>query len=192
VAAFVAVIYLLTLNHWLSFRNMQSVARATGQTWTAQVYWPVFTLVTSPFHWLPHNWAPLAMNLFSLACAFLVLALLARCVALMPHDRTQKQRERQQGEFALLSTPTAWIPPLLAVLVCGLQLTFWERATVLSAGMFDLVLFAYCVRCLLEFRIDQRESWLFRAAVVYAAAATDNWVFIVLFPGFLAAMIWIR
>ncbi|HWD93400.1 MAG TPA: tetratricopeptide repeat protein [Verrucomicrobiae bacterium] len=192
VAAFVAVIYLLTVNHWLSFRNMQFVARATGQTWTAQTYWPVFILVTSPFRWLPHTWVPLAMNLFSVGCAFLALALLARCVALMPHDRTQKQRERQHGSLALLSIPTAWIPPVLAVLVCGLQLTFWERATVLSTGMFDLVLFAYCVRCLLEYRIDKRESWLLRAAVIYAAAATDNWVLIVLFPAFLAALIWIR
>jgi tetratricopeptide (TPR) repeat protein len=192
VAASVAVIYLLTLNHWLSFRNLQAIARATGQTWTAQIYSPVFTLVTSPFRWLPHTWVPLAMNLFAVVCAFLVLALLARCVALLPHDRTQKQRERQQGSQALLSTPTAWIAPVLAVLVCGLQLTFWENATVVSVGMFDLVLFAYCVRCLLEFRIDKRESWLLRAAVVYAAAATDNWVLIILFPGFLAAMIWMR
>jgi tetratricopeptide (TPR) repeat protein len=192
VAASVAVIYLLTLNHWLSFRNVQAVARATGQTWTAQVYSPLFTLVTSPFHWLPQTWVPLAMNLFSVVCAFLALAQLARSVALLPHDRTQKQREREQSPFALLSAPTAWIPPVLAVLVCGLQLTFWENATVLSAGMFDLVLFAYCVRCLLEFRINQRESWLLRAAVVYAAAATDNWILIILFPGFLAAMIWMR
>jgi tetratricopeptide (TPR) repeat protein len=192
VAASVAVIYLLTLNHWLSYRNLQAVARATGQTWTAQVYSPLFTLVTSPFHWLPQTWVPLAMNFFSVVCAFFALALLARSVALLPHDRTQKQREREQSRFALLSTPTAWIPPVLAVLVCGLQLTFWENATVLSAGMFDLVLFAYCVRCLLEYRINNRESWLLRAAVVYAAAATDNWVLIVLFPGFLAAMIWMR
>jgi tetratricopeptide (TPR) repeat protein len=192
VAASVVVIYLLTLNHWLSFKNLQSVAEATGQAWMPQMYLPLFTLVTSPFHWLPETWVPLAMNLFSTVCAFFVLALLARSVALLPQDRTSKQREREKGAFGLLSIPTSWIPPVLAVLVCGLQLTFWENATTLSSGMFDLLLFAYSVRCLLEYRITKRESWLLRAAVVYAAAATDTWLLIALFPGFLAAIIWVR
>jgi len=57
---------------------------------------------------------------------------------------------------------------VLAVLVCGLQLTFWEHATVGSSEMLDLLMFAYVVRCLLEFRIAGRDSWLFRAAFVYA------------------------
>jgi tetratricopeptide (TPR) repeat protein len=192
VAGAAAVIYLLTLNHWLSFKNLQSVARATGQTWTPQIYLPCFTLVTSPFHWLPATWVPVALNLFSVVCAFFVLVLLARSVALLPHDRTQKQRERQHGNFALLSSPLAWVPIVLAVLACGLQLTFWENATTLSSGMFDLVLFAYSVRCLLEYRVSKRESWILRASVVYAAGATDSWVLIALFPGFLAAVIWMR
>src|SRR6185437_3849942 len=59
-------------------------------------------------------------------------------------------------------------PPVLATLACGLQLTFWENATTLSSGMLDLLLFAYSVRCLLEYRISKQESWILRAAVVYA------------------------
>jgi tetratricopeptide (TPR) repeat protein len=192
IAGILAVVYLLTINHWISFKSLQSVARASGQLWTPDVYTPLFNLVTSPFHWLPETWVPLAMNLFSVVCAFFVLALLARSVALLPHDRTEKQREREHSPFALLSAPLAWVPPVLAVLVCGLQLTFWENATTLSSGMFDLLLFAYCVRCLLEFRISRRESWLLRAALVYAAAATDNWVLIALAPAFLAALIWMQ
>lgn len=192
VAASAAVVYLLTLNHWLSFKNLLAVSRATGQTWVPQVRLPCFTLVTSPFHWLPAAWVPIAMNLFSVVCAFFVLVLLARSVALLPQDRSQKQREREQGPFGLLSSPLAWVPIVLAVFACGLQLTFWENATSLSSGMFDLLLFAYSVRCLLEYRISGRESWILRAAVVYAAAATDTWVLIALFPGFLAAIIWMR
>src|SRR5690242_17494318 len=94
VAGLLAVVYLLSLNHWLSIKNLQAIARVTGQTWTPDVYSPLFSLVTSPFRWLPETVAPLAMNLFSLVCAFFVLVLLARCVALLPQDRTQKQRER--------------------------------------------------------------------------------------------------
>lgn len=192
VAASVAVIYLLTLNHWLSFRNLQAVSRVTGQNWVPDTYFPLFALATSPFHWLPESWVPLAMNFFSAVCAFFVLVLLARSVALLPQDRTRTQRERERGPFALLSNRLAWVPPVIAVLVCGLQLTFWEDATTLSGGMLDLVLFAYSVRCLLEYRISQRESWLLRAAVVYAAACTDNWVLILLLPAFLGSMVWIR
>jgi tetratricopeptide (TPR) repeat protein len=189
IAGALAIVYLLTVNHWISFNNMHAVARTTGQTWTMETYAPLFVLVTAPFHWLPEAWVPLALNLFSVVCAFFVLVLLARCVVLLPHDRTEKQREKGRSAFASLSS--AWVPPVLAVLICGLQLTFWEDATCLSLGMFDLLLFAYAVRCLLEYRGDKRESWLLRAAVIYAAVATDSWVIVALSPFFLGAIIWI-
>ncbi len=192
VAGLLTVVYLLTLNHWLSFKNLQAVARASGEIWAPDVYAPLFSLVITPFHWLPETAIPLAMNVFSMVCAFLVLVLLARCVALLPHDRTQKQREREHGHSALLSIPMAWVPVVLAVFVCGLQLTFWENATSFSSGMFDLLLFAYCVRCLLEYRVSHAESWLLRAAVVYAAAATESWVMVMLLPAFLVAIVWLK
>jgi tetratricopeptide (TPR) repeat protein len=191
-AGLLAVVYLLTLNHWLSFKNLPAVARASGLTWTPDVYAPLFSLVSTPFRWLPESWVPLVMNLFSVVCAFFALVLLARSVALLPQDRTRDQRERTQGAFGLLSVSTAWVPVVLAVLVFGLQLTFWENATASSVGIFDLVLFAYAVRCLLEYRISKSESWLLRAAVVYAAAATDTWVMILLFPALLGAIIWMK
>lgn len=192
VAGLLAVVYLGTLNHWLSFTNLQAVARTTGQIWTPDLYAPLFNLITSPFRWLPEAWVPLALNFFAAVCAFFVLLLLVRCVVLMPQDRTQKQRERETSSKGLLSIPLAWIPPVLAALVLGLQLTFWENATTLSQGMFDLVLFAYAVRCLLEFRVSARESWLLRAAVVYAAGCTDTWVMIALAPFFLGAIVWMK
>lgn len=192
VAALAAVFYLLTLNTWVSPKGLQTLARAMGQSWFSESVLPVFTLVTSPFHWLPKPWIPAALNVFSAVCAVMVLGLLARCVALLPQDRTYKQREREQSPFGLLSLRTAWIPLVLAAFVCGLQLTFWENATNSSSDVFDLVLFAYSVRCLLEYRITQQESWLLRAAVVYAAGATDTWVMIALAPAFLVAMVWIR
>ena len=58
--------------------------------------------------------------------------------------------------------------------------------------MFDLLLFAYVVRCLLEFRIDERESWLMRAAFVFGVGMTNNWAMIGFFPLFLVALVWIK
>src|SRR5215469_6989811 len=80
VAALAAVVYLLTLNHWISFKDLgiEAYARATQQTWYAETFTPVFNLVTSPFRWLPEAWVPVALNVFSVISAVIVLALLAR------------------------------------------------------------------------------------------------------------------
>jgi len=126
--------------------------------------------------------------------------LLVRSVTLLPHDRTPAQREKPQGDAARLAIPAAWLPPVLAALVCGLQLTFWENATSASSQfytggsseMFDLLLFAYVVRCLLEYRVDLRESWLIRGTLVYGIAMTNNWAMIGFFPLFLAALVWLN
>src|SRR5207302_10669382 len=55
-----------------------------------------------------------------------------------------------------------------------------------------LLLFAYVIRCLLEFRLDQRESWLFRAGFLFGVAMTSNWAMIALFPLFLASLVWLQ
>src|SRR5262249_11777483 len=140
-----------------------------------------------------------ALNGFAAGCAALTLVLLARSVALLPHDRTNEQRLREQSEHSFLSIRSAWLPPLFAVLVCGLQLSFWERAvefrdvSFLDNGeIFNLLLFAYVVRCLLEYRISQKESWLTRFALVYGLGIANNWAMIGFFPAFLAALIWIK
>src|SRR5688572_17809724 len=105
------VLYLFTLNHWVSTLNLPNVARVAG--WT----------------WLPETVVPIALNVLSAVCAALVLVQLARCVALLPHDRTHDQREREASDGAVFTARLAWVPPALAVVICGLQLTFWENAT---------------------------------------------------------------
>jgi len=196
-----AVAIRLTLNHWISFGSVQYLTRATHQSWMPELTGsygvfgpngPLLYLVTYPFRWLPEAHMPLAMNLFSMVCAVLTLALLARSVALLPHDRTHDQRERDHFGISLSSLRTAWIPPVLAASVCGLQLTFWENATSMSGDMFDLLLFGYIIRCLLEYRVAQQDSWLFRAGLVYGAAMTGNWLLVGLFPAFVVALLWIR
>src|SRR5689334_8856218 len=155
-------LYLITLCHWVTLDSLPYVAKVAGWDWTLPYQMPLFYLLTYPFRWLPSSIQPVALNLFSAVCSALALVLLARSVALLPHDRTHEQRQRERSEFSLLSIRAAWLPPVLAALVCGLELTFWEHSTALTSEALDLLVFAYVIRCLLEFRIEQRESWLTR------------------------------
>ncbi len=192
VAAFALLLYAMTLNHWVTLDSLPYVAKVTGWDWTLPYQTPLFYVLTYPFHWLPAAWQPVCLNLFSAVCAALTLALLARSVSLLPHDRTHEQRARERSEFSLLSTNHAWIPVVLAVVVCGLELTFWEHATAATNEALDLLLFAYVIRCLLEFRISQDESWLTRMSLVYGLGVTNNFAMIGFFPAILLAVLWIK
>ena len=108
-AAAALLIYLLTLNHWVSLNNLSNVARSSGWTWGPEVYNPVFYLLTLPIRWLPASLIPIGFNVFSAVCGALSLGLLARCVALLPHDRTHDQRVREKTAHALFSGTFAWI-----------------------------------------------------------------------------------
>ncbi len=183
------LVYLLTLNRWVPLNGLGMVARVSGWAWQPALDHPLTWAVLYPFRWLPQGWIPLALNLFTAMCAGLVLVLLARSVALLPHDVTRDDPFRQVNEISILSTPTAWIPPVLAAIVCGLQLSFWEHATSVTGAMIDLLLFAYIIRCLLEFRIDQDEAWLSRCACVYGAGMANDWAMIGYLPIFIAALV---
>ena len=184
--------YWFTLNRWVSLSSLDYVAKISGWTWQVEVTNPVLFFVTYPFHWLPAAQIPLALNVFSAVCAALTLGLLARSVALLPHDRTDAQRRREHSDFAFLTIGSAWLPPVLAALVCGLQLTFWEQATNWTGEIFDLLLFASVIWLLLEYRLGEREWCLFLASVVYGAGMADNWAMVGFFPVFITAIIWIR
>ncbi|HEX3856907.1 MAG TPA: tetratricopeptide repeat protein [Verrucomicrobiae bacterium] len=199
-AAAAFVVYWLTLNHWVSLFNLGVVAKTSGWSWQPEFLTPLFFLVTYPFRWLPVAQIPIALNLFSAVCAALTLGLLARSVAILPQDRTDAQRERERSDFSFLTIWSAWLPPFLAVAVCGLQLTFWEQATNCTGEMFELLLFAFIVWSLMEYRLDEREWRLFLAAAVLGAGITDNWTIqspngsalIGFLPLFVAAVIWTR
>jgi tetratricopeptide (TPR) repeat protein len=191
-AAAAFVTYGLTLNHWVSLFNLGAVAKLSGWSWQPEVYNPVFWAVTYPFHWLPAAQIPIALNVFSAVCAALTLGLLARSVAILPHDRTAAQRERERSDFSFLTMGSAWLPPIFAVVVCGLQLTFWENATNCTAEMFDLLLFAFVIWSLLEYRLDGREGRLILAAMVYGAGMAENWAMVGFLPIFIGALVWIR
>jgi tetratricopeptide (TPR) repeat protein len=190
VAAF--AFYWFTLNRWVSQFNLLVVAKISGWTWLPEVVNPISFLVTGPFGWLPPAQIPIALNVFSAGCAALTLGLLARSVALLPQDRTDAQRKREHSDFSFLTTGSAWLPPVLAVLVCGLQMTFWQNATNYTGEMFDLLLFAFVIWSLLEYRLDEREWRLFLASVVYGAGMANNWAMVGFFPAFVAAIVWLR
>ncbi len=191
-AAAALAVYLLTLNHWVSLFNLGFVAKISGWMWQPEALNPVSFLVTYPFRWLPVASIPIALNLFSAVCAALTLGLLARSVALLPQDRTEAQRKRERNPFSFLTIRSAWLPPVFAVLVCGLQLTFWENATNFTGEMLSLLPFVFIIWSLLEYRLDEREGRLFLAAFIYGAGMANDWAMVCYFPVFITAIIWIR
>ncbi|MEO7300708.1 MAG: DUF2723 domain-containing protein, partial [Verrucomicrobiota bacterium] len=192
IAAGVFLLYVVTLNHWVTLKSLPVIAKISGWDWHPATTAPLHFLLTYPFHWLSGNARFVGLNLFSAVCAALTLALLARSVSLMPQDRSPDQRQRQTSSDALYNARFPWLAPLTAVLVCGLQLSFWENAIAATGEMLDLLLFAYVIRCLLEFRVSNRESWLLKMSLVYGLAVTNNWAMVGFFPFFLVALIWIK
>jgi tetratricopeptide (TPR) repeat protein len=185
-------IFLVTLNRWVTMMNLGFVANVSGWVWQPQLYAPLSYLVTLPFRILPTAQIPLALNIFSALCGAATLGLLARCVAILPHDRTELERQREKSDFSFLTGWVAWFPPVLAVALAGLQLTFWKNATSFTGETFDLLLFAIVVWQLLEYRLDEAEWRLFLTAIIYGAGIAEDWAFVGFFPVFIMAVIWLR
>jgi tetratricopeptide (TPR) repeat protein len=186
------LVYLLTLNHWVSLESLTTVARVSGWLWQPQVGRPLTALLFYPFHWLPDSWIPLVLNVFHAACAAVVLTLLARSVALLRYDMPVPKGFVKDKQTAILLAPIAWMPPVLAVVLCALQLSFWEHATAATGEMIDLLIFAYVVRCLLELRIDAKQIWLSRAALAYGAGMANNWIMVGYLPVFILALVLLK
>ena len=187
------VIYLVSLNHWVSLQSLGTVARLSGWLWQPELGRPLTLAFFAPLKLLPASWLPWLANFISAVCAALVLQQLARSVAILRQDVAPDgpPRKNQTG-LAILTGPLAWLPPVFAVLVCGFQLGFWEHATAASGEMLSLLCFAVAVRCVLEFRWEPEQKWLSRAALVYALGMTDNWLLLGYLPVFIAGVIWVK
>lgn len=186
------VVYLATLNRWVTLANIWPVSKVSGFLWQPDFYNPLLFLVLLPFRLLPVPMVPLAMNVFSALCAAATLALLARCVAILPHDRTEMERTRERSDFSFLTSGSAWLAPTLAVVMLGLQFGFWLHATNFTSEMVNLLVFAVIVWLLLEYRLDEREGRLTLAAVIYGAGMADNWALVPFLPVFIVTLIWLR
>jgi tetratricopeptide (TPR) repeat protein len=192
VAVAMFAVYGLTLNHWVTLANLVPVAKVSGFTWQPEFYNPLLFAITYPFHWLPVAKIPLALNIFSALCAAAALGLLARSVMILPHDRTEAERVRERSDFAFLTNGSAWFPPVLAVVLFGLEFGFWENATSFTGESFNILIFAVIVWLLLEFRLDERLGRLYLAAIIYGAGMTENWALLGFLPVFVTAILWLR
>ncbi len=184
------VLYLATLHSWISFASLPAVSDVGGWNDLSQSEAPLLYLLTLPLRMLPVSMMPTAMNVLAAVFGALTLAMLVRSVALLPHDRTKEQRQREQSAHSLLSLQSNWVPALFAAMVCGLQLSFWQHATAGTGEMLNVLLFAFVILCLLEYRINHKTRWLSRAVLVYAMGITNNWGMVGFLPLFCVALLW--
>ncbi len=192
VGAAMLIVYLITLDNVVTVQSVLPLARASGAEWRPVYISPLSWLVTLPIRWLPSSAQLIGLNSISAFCAATTLALLARCVSILPHNRTPFQRAKLVAGNSLLNIRLAWVPVLFAVLMCGGQRTFWEHAVINTGEMVDLLLFAYCVRCLLEFRLSEKDVWLYKLALVYGMGIANNFAMIGFFPALLVALPWAK
>ncbi|MBX3731793.1 MAG: tetratricopeptide repeat protein [Verrucomicrobiae bacterium] len=190
-ALFLAL-YLATLHPWIGVANAALAGQLGG--WDPDLAYtePVLWFLTRPLLLLPPSAFPAGLNVLAALFGALTIALLARSVALLPHDRMREQRIRGHGENPTLHIRLAWVPVVFAAGLLGLQRTFWENATLQTGEMLDLLLFAAAVAALVEYRLDLRERWLWIAAFTVGAGVSNNWAMIVYAPLFLIAVIWLR
>lgn len=193
VGGLAVLFYWTTLSPWLSLRNLGTVARISGWSWQPEINRPLSWLVFAPFRWLPPDILPLVLNVLTAGLAALILVQLARSVAILRYDIVSADPMRQKpATISLFTGPWAWLPPGFAALALGLQLIFWEHATSASGEMLSVCCFAFAFRCVLEFRLDPQEKWLYRGALIYCAGLTDNWVMLAYLPVFGAAIVWAK
>ncbi|HEY3861426.1 MAG TPA: tetratricopeptide repeat protein [Verrucomicrobiae bacterium] len=189
------ILYGLTLNHWVSLKSLTLMSQVTGWDWHPYSFpWrletasPLFILLTFPLRILPAGWLPPALNIFTALCAALTLGLLARSVSIFPHDRTREQRQRELAPNALLANRAAFLPAVFAVALMATHLLFWQHAVVATGEMVNILVFAFIINCIAEFRISHKDSWLFMSALAYGLGTTNNWALMGYFPIYLFAI----
>jgi tetratricopeptide (TPR) repeat protein len=193
-------LYGLTLNHWVTFGSLPFASQFMGWNWhpgplpwrPSPHYHPLFLILTFPLRLLPADWRLIGLNALSAVCAALTLAILARSVRILRHDRTHDQRRRRRGRHALLPGRAAFLPALFAVLLLAAQESFWRNAVSWTGEMMDALVFAFLIFCLLKYRISRRQGWLSLFAFLYGVGVANDWALIGFFPCFLFALIWIK
>lgn len=183
-------LYLVTMNPWVSLLNMNGLSRVAGWNWEPTLFQPLLFLLTSPLRLFPASVLPLLLNLVSVVSATVVLGLLARSVAILPHDRVEAERAVELSDFKFMTNRTAWIPPLFAVAILAVQSGFWQNATNYTGEMVELALFAFVIWEILEFRLDEQNGRLYWAAFAFGLGVAETWAFVGFFPCFLLALVW--
>ena len=174
-SAVALILYLVSLNRWVTFGSVDMIARITGADWRSVLPFPVTHLLTYPFRWLPAGVQPSALNILSAVLGAAVLYSLARTVFLLPQCKTREQRSRLRGGGPQLEGSWAWMPPIAAVAALGFQLTFWENSVGFTGETLDLLFFALAIQALAEYRASGSNKALFLGGFVYALGMTNNW-----------------
>ena len=104
------LVYLFTLDTDLTPTSLVPLTRATGQDWRPVFIAPITWLASLPVRLLPAGAQLIGLNLLGAIFAALSLGLLARAVSILPHDRTQSQRDRATDANAFLRLKLAWVP----------------------------------------------------------------------------------
>ncbi len=189
-------IYGATLNHWVTFASLPFASQLTGWDWhpgplpwRPNSQYPLFLVLTLPLRMLPVAWRPLGLNLFTAAGAAAVLGMLARSVRLAGRFAVEGERRREDRDKLTFAEGASFMSALFAVLLLAGQRTFWENAIAGTGEMLDLLVFALLILFLLEFRVSDRDGWLFGFAFVYGLGLANNWALIGFYPCFLLAFI---
>lgn len=191
-AGVVTVVFLLTRNAWIGLNNLRAVSEAAGWGFENAFAQPLNQLFGMAVSALAGSKFPGQVNVLTAFMAGAVIHLLARSVALLPHDRRHEERIREFSDIALLTIPLAWVPPVLAVGLLAFQLTFWQNATAFTGEMIDLLIFALAIRNLLEYRLDRRESRIWAVSALLGLGLANSYAFIGFIPMFLVAIVWVR
>ena len=176
------LIYLLTLSSGLTVSNLELAAKIAGWDWQPMIGSPLVWLFSLPLRILPGAWVPLATNVFAAACAAIILGIVARTVELLPPLRP-------------LQKMTGWkprLPALLAAIVCGLEINFWQNATGGMVEMVELLPLVVAIWCLLEYHAGSDERWYYAAVFVWGLGMAENWMMIIGLPLFIACLVWLR
>ena len=178
------LIYLATLSHDLAvlvslgrlviFGNLELAAKINGWDWLPWENRPLLWVLTLPLRLLPNHWIPCLLNVFSAVGAAGTLVLLAESLQLLPWTNPS----------LAISGWRQRLPIVLAVLVCGLELNFWQHATIATGEMLDVLVFASAVFCVLKHRATQDFRWLHASAFIWGLGMAENWMMILTLPVF--------
>ena len=116
IAGAIMVVYLVTLSTSATFGGLGMLAQVAGWEWRPSINAPLHVLVTLPIRWLPAGMQLTALNFLTALFAAATVGLLARSVALLPHDRTRDQRAFERSDYSLLSIRAAWASLMLVPL----------------------------------------------------------------------------
>ena len=184
--------YLITLAHGVTMDNLQWTSRVADWDRQPLVGQPVLWLFTLPLRWLPAEWAPVLLNIFSAWCGAWVLQLLARSVQILPQNRTPVQRIFLAEPRGVYQGAENWAPAILAAVLCGLEFNFWQQSVAAVGETLDMVIFASSLRWLLEYRAEHNPRFLRRAIFLWGVGMAENWAMIVLLPVFVLGVAWLR